>query len=479
MNGLESLLRETLHDDRRRVEGPADVTAWVAAGVSRQRRRLATATAVVTVVVLALGSAVVLPIVLRDDPATYVAGAPEEETGLLAWEPVGSLIEDSEAIEGALQAWSDDAPAGQQPDGDVYVLMVGAEVGDGGGAYLQGRSTDGDAMLAFLTRADDLADWKLVETTQISDPSSTEFVVVPPVEDVEGSLLAVLAPKWRDTPARWLSKPIGWAEVPSETRFGETQWRQVFRAYPNDWLTALGVPLEGDVAHRVLLGRGNGVAHLVEAPTSGETTYVGADTGTVVRSLDGTPPGPEVLQPGAVLADSLRIGPEVSMTLIGMAQRSAVVGPLNARSERVIRMSVILFEPEDGRRVVGAVVQKPSGRAICGTRKYVPADILGRYVAAAVCPVPLSTGERSLWLVGRWNVGEDFNPNLDLTLDVERADGTVTTASVTQRRNETLDEWVESSNLSPYSRFVLRGLDPFEGTPFDPWEWPAQWLGVR
>lgn len=133
MTDLEGRLRGTLTDKRRRLDPPHDVSAWVAAGVSHQRRRLAAATAVVTVAVLALGSAVVLPIVLRDDPATYVAGVPEEETGLLPWDPVGSLIEDSAAIESAVRAWSDDAPAGQQPDGDVYVLMAGAEVGGGGG----------------------------------------------------------------------------------------------------------------------------------------------------------------------------------------------------------------------------------------------------------------------------------------------------------------------------------------------------------
>jgi len=142
-------------------------------------------------------------------------------------------------------------------------------------------------------------------------------------------------------------------------------------------------------------------------------------------------------------------------------------------------MSVILFEQDQRRPIVGAVVQTASGRAICGTRKQVPDDVLLSYVVAAVCPVSLSTGEKSLWLVGRWSAGEEFDPNLDLILDVERADGTVTTTSLWQRGGGLLDDWIESSNPSPFSRFIVRGTDPFEGTPFDPWEWPAQWLGMR
>src|SRR5215203_2120291 len=196
MTDIESRLRRTLTDERRTLDAPRDVSSWVAAGVSRQRKRVAAVATILTVAVLAFGSAVVLPIVLRHDVATYVAGAPDEQTGLLTWQPVGSLIEDSEAIEGAVQAWSDDAPDIQQPDGDVYVLMAGDEVGGGGGAYLQGRSTEGNALLAFLSRDTDSADWNLVDTTEISDPSITDFVVVPQSEDVEGSVVAVLAPRW-------------------------------------------------------------------------------------------------------------------------------------------------------------------------------------------------------------------------------------------------------------------------------------------
>ncbi len=488
MTDIESRLRGTLTDERRTLDAPPDVSAWVAAGVSRQRKRMAAAATIATVAVLALGSAVVLPIVLRDDPATHVAGAPDQETGLLPWEPVGSLIEDSAAIDSAVKAWSDDAPASQQPVGDVYVVMIGDDAVDlvatgsatEDGAYLQGHSEDGSALLAFLSRTHPSEPWHLISTSVLVEPDITEVLVVPSpaaAKISDSRTAAILAPQWRE--ARDREDPIGWTRTANEPSIKFSAWHPVYRSSTADWLTELDASISGEVAHELLLGKGNGVARVVQVPASGNAQYVGTESGTILRSADGTPPEPWVLDPGTVLSEALGIGPEVSMTQIEMAQRLAVVGPLNARSERIIQMSVILFEPEDGRRIIGAAVQKVSGRMICGTRKFVPDDVLRRYVVAAVCPVPLSTGKRSLWLLGRWHIGEPIDQGLDLTLDVERPEQAVSTSNVTQRPGGSLNEWIVSSNPSPYSRFVVRGTDPFEGTPFEPWIWPARWLPTR
>jgi hypothetical protein len=319
----------------------------------------------------------------------------------------------------------------------------------------------------------------LVVTTSIAQPDKTEFVVVPEPVKTDGGragAVAVLAPKWRDVRVSDPGEQIGWTRVTNETRLDVMRWAPLNRSSSGEWAADLDAALAGDVAYEVLLGTGNGAAHVVQVPASGAAQYIGTESGTVVRSVDGTPPEPWVLDSGALLTDALDLGPDVSMTLLAQARRTAADGPLNAHSERRLQMSVVFFRPDEGRPVIGAVVQTASGRLICGTHKPVREATLRRYAVAAVCPVPLSTGEKSLWLVGHWNIGEPVGQDLHLTVDVERAEGTVTTSPLTQRAGGTLDQWIDSSNPSPYARFVIRGIDPFEGTPTDPWVWPAQWL---
>lgn len=112
MNLLEDDIRTTLRTESRRVAAPADVTGWIGGEVRRQRRRNAVVGAVLAIGATVAVSLVVLPLLGGDGEATYVAGAPDEGSGLLPWEPVGPLPGTFSEVEAAVAAWHDQVQEG-------------------------------------------------------------------------------------------------------------------------------------------------------------------------------------------------------------------------------------------------------------------------------------------------------------------------------------------------------------------------------
>lgn len=204
MSDLETLIRETFTDDRRRVVPPDDAMSWVGRAVRRQRRRHAVVGVAVTTMVALAAAAVVVPFV-TNVPAIYVAGHPDAASGLLPWKPVGTLAEEPDVVTSAVDAWED--MADDKPIGNVY-LVAGEQWDDFDVVVLQGSTDSGAASLALLTASGGAEDpWQLKETAELPSDADVEAVVLPggtiPADAVprgagpHSPASLVLGPEWR------------------------------------------------------------------------------------------------------------------------------------------------------------------------------------------------------------------------------------------------------------------------------------------
>lgn len=243
MSDLETLIRETLTDNQRRLAPPHDTVGWVGRAVRRQRRKHALAGVAATALVTLAAAAVVVPLV-SNKPATYVAGRPDAATGLLPWKPAGTLVEESDVVISAVEAWEN--LADDEPAGDVY-LVTGERWDDTEMVLLQARTDSGAASVALLTTSGGATGpWDLRDAVALPPDVDVEALMVPAGTIPQGAMppgagpgspaSLVLEPRWRTGPGRSFAPSVGSQLVPARQEFGDKRsWQPLERFSGYGW----------------------------------------------------------------------------------------------------------------------------------------------------------------------------------------------------------------------------------------------------
>lgn len=395
MNDLESLVRDALSDERRRVAPPHDAANWVGAAVRRQRRRHAAVGVAVASVFAVVGAALVVPL-LNDEPATYVAGQPPADTGLLPWKPVGGLAEESEVVESAVDAWED--LADDEPTGDTY-LVAGERWDDTEMVLLQSHTESGAASLALLTIDDGAAGpWELIDMAALPEVSAVEALALPagtvprsfPRILGPGSPPSlVLAPQWRDTPGRRTPPLEGWQLLPAGAGFGsEPTWRTLEDVDTHNWWVPLKVSAPSQSPTEVVLGRGaqvnGGLAPVLDIDASaGLLALTPSDVS--FRLL----PGETISQPSELdlvqeAAARLDISGPMTVTSLASGAGSWTVHNGEPASHRQV------FAQIESNGIYTLVAYGTTdGRVTCLSHMQLDADVASLPLVGMACPQPV------------------------------------------------------------------------------------------
>lgn len=449
MNEFETLLRDTLRDDRRRIPPPDHLGDWVGSEVRRQRRRVVVAGAL-SAVVAAVGVVVAAPALQGDATASYVASLPDADSGLLVWGPVGSRTDDVELVESAVAAWADQASGSAEPVGDVHLLMADSWVvsrNDGLGVVVQSTTAGGVPNVAVLLAPLGEASWDLVAASPIGDPGTVQAVQVahskqPAVVeriDILGNEVDVstsgVPPSLLLAPSLRASEEavVGLQRVGTEV----SGWRPL-QVDDNGW-EALPLPEVTAVALTGSAGvgaRSAPIAPLEEEPVVSVSAAGRLRLATVVEARRTLP---------FVDADS-RLRADMTVLVVGESRvQSAVIAWLTDR--------------EDGER------QCATGRSVPG------AWFERRNLTLAACTLPLDDGGEVTWVLGVGSAEDLESAFSDLTVTLQRA-GTPSRTYDVPGRSGVIDHMILHDPGAPVEQYEFRSTDPFEGTPIR-WWWPG------
>jgi hypothetical protein len=479
MSDLETMVRDSLNDDRRRLSPPHDASGWVRAAARRQRRRNAVVGAVVASL-LAAGAAGVLVPMLTDTEATYVAGLPPAESGLLAWEPVGSVDDAPEIVAAAIDAWEEQAD--DQPAGPVY--LVAGEQGETTIVVLQAESDSGVASLAALTTDLDSPDWTLRGVTAIPEaPNAVEALYLPATPEAREQAALLLGPEWRDQRMQ-RDADVGWQLAPVEPGTGETpQWQPLETAAGLPWWAPLSVGDEGTAPSTVVLeptGRDMaGLAKVLDLPSADEMSAVVASD-VSLRLLRREDSSPESLDEIAEVIGRLGLSGPVEVTVLHTASGAVSVDRKSDTQHADTEPTLTLFAAYDSDsldRPLLVAYATTGGEVTCFSQRSLPAEGLsGMPYVGFGCPLPVGGGpERGIQGNLLWARSLLVEPELghsvvDISVRLVRANGESTTHELPG--GGTAMMLTENAD-APVTRYVFTGTETFDFTELDPWVWPG------
>lgn len=477
MSELETMVRDALTDDRRRMAPPPDASGWVRTAARRQRRRNALLGSVVGVA-LAVAAAGAVVSLLTDTEAVYVAGPPPASSGLLAWEPAGSL--DGADIRSAMDAWSEQSE--DQPAGAVY-LVAGDVLQDTTVAVLQGVTEDGAPSVAFVVRGETPSDaWRLRGVLPLPSDGAVEALLLPSDTvtldrkrvGADNPASLVLAPEWRTD----RSRDLGWQRDPAGQGFGEQpQWRPLKRFI--EWWAPLDVIAPGLSPTTLMLTHGNGGkaerVPVLEIDGSGDlSALVASDLSfRVLRADDARP---ETLDVVRTVAARLGLDGPVEVTVLDSITGAVSVGHSGGKSTPTSTLFAQFRSPEFERPRLVAY-STTAGEITCFSQRPVPgADVAALGFVGAGCPAPV-TGSRSDDVQGNLLMAHSFmdepelkSPVLDMSVTIERTDGSSTTHDMP---DDVSSLYLTEEAAAPVRRYVFTATETFDFTELDPWVWPG------
>jgi hypothetical protein len=486
MNDLESLVRETLTDERRRVDTPLHTTQWVRSEVSRQRRRTAVVAGALTTTLVAAGALIAVPL-LNDNSANYVAGPPDAASGLLPWKPVGTLADDSDAAASAVTAWEDATE--DEPAGDVHVIAA-QQWRDTQVVVLQARIDSGAATTALLTRSEDgPGDWALLDTATV--PASEEVEALQLPGNIVGGTpprrlgpgdppSLILGPQWRTSSLRAASLSLGWQLVPAGAGFGETPaWEPLDHPRGNGWWAPLmsesGVQLAPTTVVLDHERRGYAeVAPVLDVGSAGSLTALTAGE-ISLRLLPREGASPGAVDQVEAVAELLDISGPIEATVLSQGSGSVSVG----KSDPAPTESMFAQLVTPGARPLLVAYATTDGEITCFSHRTIPeGDVLTMPFVGLACPAPVGGGERKgvegfeFWSSSFTTRYQPKNPLLTYRVTLVRSNGESTARSLEGGGGWYLTE----DQAAPVERFIFRATDTETGTTLEPWVWPGSEL---
>ncbi|MEO8106826.1 MAG: hypothetical protein ABI720_05860 [Actinomycetes bacterium] len=454
MNLLEDDLRQALHAEARRIDAPYELSGWIGSEVRRQRRRNGVVGAVLAIGAALAVSLVAMPLINADLDATYVAGPPDAQSGLLPWEPVGPLTEDAAQMESAVDAWRTLAPEAARPEGDVFALFGGrssifvdtAAVGSET-VFLQAVVESGARQVVLLQRADASGAWSVVQTSDLADASAVKALVAPrgaiasePERAAAAPAALLLSPSSRQKVDTYT--PVGGSPddvVITSKRLSTPGWELDASVGDGAW-----EPIDRSVSgYTAELNRGtvaNYPASLAvrspEGPYARGTIAEIADSSSLLALATGvvvvevTPDGSELGSVGTGLKLAGLLGwPTDELTITDLGSSGAgTFGPGGGRPRSM--GAVALERPGAGARI-GAVMTGPEGVVDCWSSKPMP-DAGDDALLITACHVKgkvTKTGRQleSTEIIGQVDASQFGlrTSDIDLVVDIERADGSV------------------------------------------------------
>ncbi len=484
MNDLESLVRDALSDDRRRVAPPHDATGWVGTAVRRQRRKHAAVGLAMASVVALVGATLVVPF-LSDGNATYVAGRPDAASGLLPWEPAGALVEETDVVASALKAWG--RLADDEPVGDVY-LVAGERWGGTEMVLLQAQTDSGATSLALLTTADGAAGpWALKDTAGLPSDSDVQALVLPaetiprdatPRGSGPGSPTSlVLGPQWRVGEMRELAPSVGSQLVPETVGFGqEPGWQPVDRVSGYGWWAPLTMssPDALPPSTVVLDHTGHGYADVAPVLEVDSSAGLSALTPSDVsfRLLPGEQASVEALDTIDAVVQRLGLTEPVKVTMLDWGSGATWLGRKQPPDTTHLFAQ---FDTPDARHPLLVAYATTGGEVDCLTKRRVPAaDVTSLSFVGMACQFPIGGAPRGLQgnvLYARSFIDEpDLKDSvLDFTVTLVRPNGQSTTTDLSSN----IGGYVQGEASKPVRRYVFVATEIFDGGELEPWIWPA------
>ncbi len=487
MSDLESLVRDALSDDRRRLAPPHDTATWVAKAVRRQRRRHAVVGVVATAAVALAAVAVVVPLA-NDQSATYVAGRPDAASGLLPWAPVGTLTEESDVVAAAVGAW--ESLADDQPAGDVY-LVAGDRWDETDVVLLQARTDSGTASVALLTTADGAAGpWELKGTTELAPDSDVQALVLPadtipsqamPRGTEPGSPPSlVLGPHWRVSSLRDFPPSVGSQLVPAGPGFGdEPSWQPLDRVGGYGWWAPLSMAAQSALSPTTVVFDHTGHGYANVAPvlaldgSAGLSPLTPSDVS--LRLLPNESAQPEALGDIGAVMERLGLTGPAEVTVLNTGSGAIWFGKREPPNTDSLFAQV---DTPDARHPLLVAYATTAGEVTCFSKRRVPAtDVTSLPFVGMACPEPVVGGLRRgiqsnlLWARSFFDEPGMKSSVLDITVTIVRPNG-----QSSQRNVPTYfggSGSVSEGTTEPVLRYVFRATETFDGVALTPWIWPA------
>lgn len=484
MNDLESLVRDALSDERRRVAPPHDAASWVGRAVRRQRRRHAVVAVALTAAVALGGAALVAPL-LNDENATYVAGQPDAASGLLPWEPAGALVEETDVVASAVEGWEDLAE--DEPAGDVH-LVAGERWDDTEVVLLQADTDSGAASIALLTRSGAAgSEWDLRDTAALpSDEVDVEALLLPaktipadamPRDTGPGSPSSlVLGPQWRVTSLRDYSTSVGTQLVPAGQGFGqESGWETLDRVGGYGWWAPLATSVPDGLPPTTVVLDHQGQRYASKAPVIELNASVGLTALTPsdvsLGALPGDQPQSAALADIDVVIELLGLTGPVEVTMLDWGRGATWLGKKQPPDTTHLFAQ---FDTPDARHPLLVAYASTGSDVNCLTQRRVPAaDVTLLPFVGMACPFPVGGAPDGLQgnvLYARSFVDEpDLKDSvLDFTVTLVRPDGQSTTTDLSSDIAE-----VRGDATEPVRRYVFRVTGTLQDSNLDPWIWPG------
>lgn len=483
MNDLESLVRETLTDDRRRVDAPVHTTEWVRREVTRQRRRTAAVAGALTATLVAAGAMVAVPL-LNDTEASYVAGRPDAASGLLHWKPVGTLAAEADTIASAVTAW--ETGTADEPAGDVHAIAAEQWDDSDTVVVLQARTDSGAPTIAMLTRpAEDAATWLLRGTAALPAASEVEALLLPARDNSvdagprelggAGAASLILSPEWRTHPWRARSLSLGWQQFSASAGFGdEPRWEPLDHVSGYGWWAPL--LMDSDTKRPpttvVLDHERRGYAEVAPVLDLGATGNLAALTpGDVTLGLlPRRGANPDTIALVSELADRLGITGPIEATVLTSGSGAVSFGrPLPSTDVFFAQLTAAGAAP------ILVAYAATEGRIDClSTRTLPQGGVQSLPFVGMACPTPVGGGERrdiqghELWADSFSSRPSGQKRELTYTVTLVRERG--------QSSRETLAGGIALRQYDratePVQRYVFRAFSE-NGRKVASWVWPA------